>query len=103
MKIKIEIIIIGMLLASLSGCVNSNVYPGTYKLGDPPTETLELREDGTYLYTPADVKYTEKGTYVRRGDKIELTGAFGITTIMNITDKGLVGNSGKLWVRVPNS
>ncbi len=103
MKIKIEIIIIGMLLVSLSGCVNSNVYPGTFKLGDPPTQTLELRDDGTYLFTPEDPTHASKGTYVRRGDKIELTGVFGLTSVMNITDKGLIGTNGNLWVKVPNS
>ena len=100
---KIEIIIIGMLVVSLSGCVNANIYPGTFKLSVPPNQTLELRDDGTYLLIPADAKYTEKGVYVKRGNKIELTGAFGLTTIMNITDKGLIGNSGNLWARVPNS
>ncbi len=102
MKIKIEIMIIGMLLASLSGCVNSNVYPGTFKLGDPPTQTLELRDDGTYLLIPPDAKYTEKGSYVRRGDKIEFTDALGFTEIMTITEKGLLAKNGNLWVRVPN-
>jgi hypothetical protein len=100
---KIELIIIGMLVVSLSGCVNANIYPGTFKSGNPPNQTLELRDDGTYLLIPADAKYTEKGVYVKRGNKIELTGAFGLTTIMNITDKGLIGNSGNLWARVPNS
>jgi len=100
---KIEIIIVGIILVSLSGCMNANIYPGTFKLGDPPTQTLDLRDDGTYLLIPADTKYAEKGIYVKRGDKIELTGALGLTTIMNITDKGLIGNSGNLWVRVPKS
>jgi hypothetical protein len=88
-----------MLVVSLSGCVNANIYPGTFKLSGPTNQTLELRDDGTYLLIPADAKYIEKGVYVKRGDKIELTGAFGLTTIMNITDKGLIGNSGNLWER----
>ncbi len=100
---RIEILILGMLIVSLSGCVSSNVYPGTFKLGDPPTQTLELRDDGTYLLIPEDPTHTSKGTYVRRGDKIELTGVFGLTSVMNITDKGLIGTNGNLWVRVPES
>jgi hypothetical protein len=100
---KIEIIIIGMLIVSLSGCMNANVYPGTFKLSGPPNQTLELRDDGTYLLIPADATYTSKGTYVRRGDKIELTGVFGLTSVMNITDKGLIGTNDDLWARVPNS
>ena len=100
---KIEIIIIGMLLISFSGCVNSNIYQGTFKLGDPPTQTLELRDDGTYLLIPADVTHTSKGTYVRKGDKIELTGVFGITSIMTISKTGLIDTDGDLWVKVPNS
>ncbi len=103
MKIKIEIIIVGMLLVSLSGCVNSNVYPGIFKLGDPPTQTLELRDDGTYLLIPADAKYTEKGVYVKRGNKLEFTDALGLTEIMTITEKGLLANNGNLWAKVPNS
>ena len=103
MKIKIEIITIGMLLVLLSGCVNSNVYPGTFKLGDPPTETLELRDDGTYLLTPADATHTSKGVYVRRGDKIELTGVFGITSIMTISKKGLIDPDGDVWIKIQNS
>ena len=103
MKIKIEIIIIGMLLVSLSGCVNSNVYPGTFKLGDPPTQTLDLRDDGTYLLIPEDPTHTSKGTYVRRGDKIELTGVFGITSVMTISNTGLIDSDGDIWVKVSNS
>jgi hypothetical protein len=100
---KSEIIIIGIMLVFLSGCASSNVYPGTFKLGDPPTKTLELREDGTYLLIPVDVKYTEKGIYVKRENQIECTDAFGFTEIMTITDKGLIGRDGKLWVKVPNN
>ncbi len=100
---KIEIIIIGMLLVALSGCVNANTYPGTFKLGDPPTQTLELRDDGTYLLIPADTTHTSKGVYVRRGDKIELTGVFGITSIMTISKTGLIDPDGDIWAKVPNS
>ena len=100
---KIEIIIIGMLLVSLSGCIDSNIYPGTFELGDPPTQTLELRDDGTYLLIPADAKYIEKGSYIKKGTKIEFTDALGFTEIMTITERGLVGTNGNLWVRVPNS
>ena len=100
---KIEIIIIGIILVSLSGCINANIYPGTFKLGDPPTQTLELRDDGTYLLIPADPTQTSKGTYVRRGDKIELTGAFGFTSIMTISKTGLVDIDGDIWARVPGS
>ena len=68
-----------MLLASLfSGCVSQDVYIGTFKLDKTPPETLELREDGTYLLVPADPKFTEKGVYVKRGSTIEVTGCFGI-------------------------
>ena len=98
---KIEIIIIGMLIVSLSGCINSNVYPGTFELDNPPTKTLELREDGTYLLIIAKEKYSQKGTYVRRGDKLELTGALGFTGIVNITDKGLEEGDGSVRIRVP--
>ncbi len=98
---KIEIIIVGMLIASLSGCINSNVYPGIFELGNPPTKTLELRDDGTYLLFIANEKYSQKGTYVRKGDKIELTGALGFTGIVKITDKGLEEGDGSVWVRVP--
>lgn len=100
---KIEIIIIGLILVSLAGCVNSNsnVYPGTFEIGNPPTKTLELRDDGTYLLIIAKEKYAQKGTYVKRGDKIELTGALGFTGIVNITDRGLEEGDGSVWVRVP--
>ncbi len=100
---KIGIIIIGIILVSLSGCVSANIYPGTFKLGDPPTQTLELREDGTYLLIPTEAKYTEKGSYIKKGTKIEFTDALGFTEIMTITDKGLIGTNGNLWVRVPKS
>jgi len=100
---KIKIIIIGIILVFLSGCVNANIYPGTFKLGDPPTQTLELRDDGTYLLIPAEAKYTEKGFYIKKGTKIEFTDALGFTEIMTITDKGLIGTNGNLWVRVPKS
>jgi hypothetical protein len=103
MKMKIEIIVIGIILVSLSGCVNANIYPGTFKLSGPPSQTLELRDDGTYLLIPADPTHTSKGTYVRRGDKIELTGAFGFTSIMTISKTGLVDIDGDIWVKVPNS
>ena len=97
---KIEIIIFGIILVSLSGCVNANIYSGTFKSGNPPNQTLELRDDGTYLLIPADATHTSKGTYVRKGDTLELTGVFGLTSIMNITDKGLIGTNGNLWIKV---
>ena len=100
---KIELIIIGIILVSLSRCVNANIYPGTFKLGDPPTQTLELRDDGTYLLISTEAKYTEKGSYIKKGTKIEFTDALGFTEIMTITDKGLIGTNGNLWVKVPNS
>ncbi len=90
-----------MLLASLfSGCVSQDVYIGTFKLDKTPTETLELREDGTYLLVPADPNFTEKGVYVKRGSTIEVTGALGYTSVMNITDYGLLEDNGDRWIRV---
>jgi len=97
---KIELIIIGMLVVSLSGCVDANIYPGTFKLSGPTNQTLELRDDGTYLLIPDDTTHTSKGTYVRKGDTLELTGVFGLTSIMNITDKGLIGTNGNLWIKI---
>jgi hypothetical protein len=99
MKIKLFVTVI--LLASLfSGCVNNDSYIGTYKLDKTPSKTLELREDGTYLLVPDDPKFTEKGVYVKRGSTIEVTGMLGFTSVMNITDYGLLDNDGDRWLRV---
>lgn len=90
-----------MLLGFLSsGCLNQEVYIGTFKLDKAPTDTLELREDGTYLLVPADHKFTEKGVYVKRGSTIEVTGMLGFTSMMNITDYGLLEDNGDMWIRV---
>jgi hypothetical protein len=59
-----------------------------------------LTEDGTYLLVPADPKFTEKGVYVRRGSDIEVTGMLGFTSVMNITDYGLLEDNGDRWIRV---
>ncbi len=98
---KFKLFVTVMLLASLfSGCVSHDTYIGTYKLDKTPSKTLEIREDGTYLLVPADPKFTEKGVYVKRGSTIELTGALGITNVMNITDYGLLDADGDKWIRV---
>lgn len=90
-----------ILLASLfSGCVSNNAYIGTYKLDKTPSKTLELREDGTYLLVPDDPEFTSKGVYVKRGSTIEVTGMLGFTSLMNITDYGLLEDNGDRWIRV---
>lgn len=90
-----------LLLASLfSGCVIQNIYTGTYKLDKTPSKTLELRDDGTYLLVPADSKFTQKGVYVKRDSTIEVTNALGFTSVMNITDYGLLEDNGDRWIRV---
>lgn len=90
-----------MLLAFLFfGCVGNDAYIGTFKLDKTPTDTLELREDGTYLLVPAEPKFTEKGVYVKRSSTIEVTGMLGSTSVMNITDYGLLEDNGDRWIRV---
>jgi hypothetical protein len=90
-----------MLLVSLfSGCVANDAHIGVYKLDKTPSDTLELREDGTYLLVPADPRFTEKGVYVKRGSTIEVTGALGFTSVMNITDYGLLEDNGDRWIQV---
>lgn len=91
---------VAMLLASLfSGCVSQDVYIGTFKLDKTPSKTLEIREDGTYLLVPEDSKYTQKGVYVKRGTTLEVTNALGFTSVMNITDEGLIEDNGDRWMR----
>jgi hypothetical protein len=98
---RFELFAVVMLLGSLfSGCVTNDASIGTYKLDKTPSKTLELREDGTYLLVPADPKFTEKGVYVKRGSTIEVTGMLGFTSVMNITDYGLLDNDGDMWIRV---
>ncbi len=98
---KIKMLATVILLASLfSGCVSQGAYIGTYKLDKTPSKTLEIREDGTYLLVPDDPKFTEKGVYVKRGSTIEVTGMLGYTSIMNITDYGLLEDNGDRWIRV---
>jgi len=90
-----------LLLAFLfSGCVSNNAYIGTYKLDKTPSKTLELREDRTYLLVPDDPKFTEKGVIVKRGSTIEVTDALGLTSVMHITDYGLLEDNGDRWIRV---
>src|SRR3989337_386328 len=101
MKINIEIIIIGILLVSLSGCVSSNVYPGTFRYEKDQNQSLELRDDGTYIANPGDPTQIFKGTYVRKGNKVEIMLTLGYVRIMTITDKGLVDLDGEIWVKVP--
>ena len=87
-----------MLLASLfSGCVSQDAHIGTYKLDKTPSETLEIRDDGTYLLVS---KYTQKGVYVKSGTTLEVTNALGFTSVMNITDDGLIEDNGDRWIRV---
>ncbi len=89
-----------LLISLFSGCVSQEKYTGTFKLDKIPSDTLELREDGTYLLVPADPKFTEKGVYVKRGSTIEITGALGFTSLMNITDYGLLEDNGDRWIRI---
>lgn len=90
-----------MLLASLfSGCVSQDMYIGTFKLDKTPSKTLEIRDDGTYLLVPADSAFTQKGVYVKRGTTLEVTNALGFTSVLNITDNGLIEDNGDRWIRV---
>jgi hypothetical protein len=98
---KFKLFAVVMLLAFLiSGCVSQDKYTGTFKLDMTPSKTLELREDGTYLLVPDDPKFTQKGIYVKRGSTIEVTNALGFTSVMNITDYGLLEDNGDRWSRV---
>ena len=98
---RFKLFVAVMLLAFLfSGCVTNDVYIGTYKLDKTPSKTLEIREDGTYLLVPADPKFTEKGVYVKRGSTMEVTDPLGFTSVMNITDDGLIEDNGERWIRV---
>ena len=98
---KFKLFAVSMLLASLfSGCVSQEVYIGTFKLDKTPSETLEIRDDGTYLLVPADSEYTQKGVYVKRGTTLEVTNALGFTSVMNITEDGLIEDNGDRWIRV---
>ncbi len=98
---KFNIFAVVILLASLfSGCVTNDAYIGTYKLDKTPSKILELRDDGTYLLIPDDSKFTSKGVYVKRGSILEVTGMLGFTSVMNITDYGLLEDNGDRWIRV---
>ncbi len=98
---RLKLFVVAILLASLlSGCVSPDKYTGTFKLDKTPSKTLELREDGTYLLVPDDPKFTSKGVYVKRGSTIEVTGMLGFTSVMNITDYGLLEDNGNRWMRV---
>ena len=57
-------------------------------------------DDGTYILVPADPKFTQKGVYVKRGETIEVTAALGFTSVMNITDYGLLEDNGDRWILV---
>ena len=89
-----------LLVSLLSGCVSEDKYTGTFKLDKTPSKTLELREDGTYLLVPTDPAFTQKGVYIKSGSAIEVTNALGFTSVMNITDEGLVEDNGDRWIRV---
>ena len=98
MRFKLFAVVI--LLAFLfSGCVSEDAYIGTFKLDKTPSKTLEIREDGTYLLVPADPAFTQKGVYVKRDSNIEVTNALGFTSVMNITDEGLIEDNGDRWIR----
>ncbi|PWB49326.1 MAG: hypothetical protein C3F06_14340 [Candidatus Methanoperedenaceae archaeon] len=98
---RFELFAVVMLLTSLSsGCLSQDDYIGTYRLDKTPSKTLEIREDGTYLLVPEASGHTQKGVYIKRGTTLEVTNVLGFTSVMNITDKGLVEDNGDRWVRV---
>lgn len=98
---RFELFSVVILLASMFyGCVTSESHIGIYKLDKTPSDTLELREDGTYILVPADSRFTEKGVYVKRGSTIEVTGALGFTSVMTITEYGLLEDNGDRWIRI---
>lgn len=89
-----------LLISLFSGCVSEKTYIGTYKLDKTPSKTLEIRDDETYILVPADTKFTEKGVYVKQGSTLEVTDALGFTSVMNITEYGLLEDNGDMWIRV---
>ncbi|SNQ59678.1 hypothetical protein [Candidatus Methanoperedens nitratireducens] len=89
-----------LFVSLFSGCVTNDANIGTYKLDKTPSKILELRDDGTYLIIPDDPKFTSKGVYVKRGSTLEVTGMLGFTSVMNITDYGLLEDNGDRWIRV---
>jgi len=99
MRFKLFAVVM-LLTALFSGCVSEDAYIGTFKLDKTPSKTLEIREDGTYLLVPADPAFTQKGVYVKRDSTIEVTNALGFTSVMNITDYGLLEDNGDRWIRV---
>lgn len=94
-KIKIIMFVALVLLVSLSlsGCVDSSIC-GTYVLDG---SILILQEDNTYIYTPSDSGLTQKGTFSQNGNDIQLTSAFGTSTILKITAGGLIDDESGLW------
>ncbi len=90
---NIKVITISVFVLLMSGCVDSSLC-GTYTLEG---STLILQEDNTYLYTPSDFGLTQKGTFSRNGNEIQLTSAFGTSTILKITAGGLIDDENGLW------
>jgi hypothetical protein len=91
-----KIIILSVFMLLISSCVNSSIC-GTYVFNK---STLILQEDNTYLYTPSDSGLTQKGTFSQNGNEIQLTSAFGTSTILKITAGGLIDDENSLWRKI---
>ena len=93
---KYIILVIGIVLSlCVSGCINLEVS-GVYELDGA---TMALRDDNTYLYVP-DSGISQKGTFEIYDNNLELTNVLGMTTILTITEDGLVDDKGKLWRKI---
>jgi hypothetical protein len=88
-----KIIIISVIIIFLSGCIDNSIY-GTYSYLN---SKLVLQEDGTYLYFPEIAGVPQKGSFSQNGNHIQITNVLGMTTILIITEDGLVDDKGKLW------
>ena len=91
---KYIIFFIGIVLLFCAvGCIHLECT-GTYELDKT---TLVLRDDYTYLYVSKDSDTAQRGTFGIYNNKIELTNILGMTTILTITEDGLMDDEGKVW------
>ena len=88
-----KIIIVSVIILLISGCIDNSVY-GTYSYLN---SKLILQEDGTYLYFPVFPGVSQKGSFSQNGNDIQITNVLGMTTILTITEYGLVDDHDKLW------
>ena len=87
----VNVIIIILFISTVPGCIDLKPESLTGSYSDGAKETLDLRDDSTFLFTlhvgyiaGRPVNQSSAGTFLVDGDVVTFTGSNGVTTLGHV-------------------